>query len=692
MGDLTPNRILAAASILVPVSSFLIAEWSVVRTATGTDRPYAIRFTGSVAWVELAAFALLAALLSAAIRPEGSGRLRRLLPAIATATATALAALYMLSNGFPPYLKLASTSPEKTAAIAAAAALVAGLVRLASTRGAPGVAATLLGPMLLAPALVATYEAERGHGVPPSSARGLVLLLLGAGTVWIAAASSNRLSGNRKDLVAGLAAAGVLAGALATASLGVVLGRTPFPSLPPKPDAPPDVLILLVDTVRADAWPASWPAALPTPAAARMVATGRRYTEVFSTSCWTAPAHASIFTGLDSDVHGTGWESSALDRRFRTLAERFRDAGYRTGGFSSNAWITPELGYDRGFDRFENAAVERKPRRPWPLHLFPRWFGRFDASLLYEDKGGMSVASETLRFLGEEPTRPAFVFANLLESHLPYRPPERWMRRLEAPGWNRNDLDRVDLTPFRDLQPGGARTPREIDGLRRLYSAAVAYDDDLVGRILGGLEAAGRLDRTIVAVVSDHGENVGEHLALDHQLGLWDSLLRVPLVIRFPATLPPGEAEPRMASLSDLPGALLHLAGIESDLPPGPLIAPPGRDRVFFYYDRPGHILDLLRNVYHVDPAPYDRTLHGVRTADRKWIEGSDGRHEAYDLVADPGETRNLFDGRGVPAGFEALAEALASRRGDGEAAGTKRAPKLSDETLERLRSLGYVR
>ena len=81
----------------------------------------------------------------------------------------------------------------------------------------------------------------------------------------------------------------------------------------------------------------------------------------------------------------------------------------------------------------------------------------------------------------------------------------------------------------------GARTPREIDGLRRLYAAEVAYDDDLVGRVVASLEASGRLDRTIVVVVSDHGENVGEHLALDHQLGLWDSLVRVPLVIRYPA-------------------------------------------------------------------------------------------------------------------------------------------------------------
>lgn len=687
MGDLTRRRLEAAAAVLGPAASFLVAEWSSVRTATGTDRPYALHLTGVVALLELAALGLLAIVL-AAVAPRAG----RLLPAAAAATAVTLATLFMLSNGFPPHLRLATTGPSTILAIAAAAGAAAALLRAVTTRPDPGAASILLGPLLLAPALMAAYDAERARGVPPSSVRGLALLALAGGIAWGVAALLGRLTGPRKNAVAGLAAVGAFGGALGTAIFGVVMGHGPFPAPAPKAGAEPDVLLIVVDTVREDAWPASWPTALPTPAAARLAAEGVRFTEVFSTSCWTAPAHASIFTGLDADLHGTGWQASALDPRFRTLAERFRDAGYRTAGFSANAWITPELGYDRGFDRFDNAAIERKPRRPWPIRLLPRLAERFETTQLYEDKGGLSVASEALRYLGAASSKPAFVFVNLLESHLPYAPPERWLRRAVAPGWSRDELRAVDLAPFRDLQPGGARTPREVDGLRRLYAASVAYDDALVGRIVDALAAAGRLDRTVIAVVSDHGENVGEHLALDHQLGLWDTLVRVPLVLRYPAALAAGSIETRMASLSDLPGALLHLAGVASDLPPGPLLVPPGRDAVFHYYDRPGHILDQLRNVYRVDTTPYDRTLLGVRTADRKWIEGSDGRHEAYDLAADPGETRNLFDGGGIPPGFEPLAERLAARRAATGSVGDRPAPKLSDETLERLRSLGYVR
>lgn len=685
-------RSLAALSVLAPTAAYVVAAWVSVQMATGTDRLYAMRFTGWVALAQLLTSGLVAAALAAATRRDGRGPVPRLLPAIAASTATALPALFMVTNGFPPQLKVGAAGPLRMAAIALGAAAVVGLARLAATRGTPGAASTLLGPVLLAPALVATYEVERAHFVRPGSPLGLSFLLATLVVVALVAVLVARTKGTGKDTFARVVGGLLVAGALATLVPSIAVGRSPFPSLPPRAAGPPDVLLVVVDTVRLDAWPAGANAPLPTPTAARLAAEGRRFSEVFSTSCWTTPAHASLFTALDADEHLTGWESYALDSKVGTIAERFREAGYRTGGFSANSWITAELHFDRGFETFENAAIERKPRRPWPVRIFPGLFDALDVTLLYEDKGGMSVASEALGFLGEDPSKPAFVFVNLLESHLPYKPPRRWLERLAAPGWSVDDLEAVDLAPYRDLQPGGRRTAREVDGLRRLYAAEVAYDDDLLGRIVAALEASGRLDRTIVAVVADHGENVGEHLTLDHQLGLWDSLVRVPLVIRYPTAMEPGSVETRMASLSDVPGALLHLAGVASNLPPGPLIAPPGRDAVFFYYDRPEHILKQLRDVYHVDPAPYDRRLLGVRTADKKWIEASDGRNEAYDLAADSGETHNLFDGRGVPAGFEPLAEELNERRarlGSREAAPQQ---QLSDETLERLRSLGYVR
>ena len=327
------------------------------------------------------------------------------------------------------------------------------------------------------------------------------------------------------------------------------------------------------------------------------------------------------------------------------------------------------------------------------MRFLLEWFASGGAAGLYEDKGGMAVVSDALRFLGENPDKPAFAFVNVLEAHLPYRPPARWLTRVVSPEWSLDDLQRVEMSRFRALRPGGERTAREIEGLRRLYAAAVAHDDELVGRIVGALERAGRLDRTIIAIVGDHGDNLGEHRLLDHQLGLWDTLVRVPMILRFPPRLAAGVRHDAFVSLADVAPALRTLAGFEAG-PPGALLSDtPGREFVWFRYDRPGSVLDMLRENYDLDPLPWDRGLLGVRRGQRKWIDASDGRHEAYDLASDPGEDHNLFvPGQGVPSGFEPLAEALTARRRDVQPATRSGRPRTpGDDMTRRLRSLGYL-
>lgn len=512
----------------------------------------------------------------------------------------------------------------------------------------------------------------------------------------IAVALLRRSSDPNAPLLARLAWIGAGAAALAVAAAGLVLRFEP-PTPTARAGGKPDVLLIVLDTVRADAAPAPDGAPLPTPALARLAREGTRFTNAFSTSCWTLTAHASIFTGLTAREHGTGWQDPYLPADFPTVAERFARSGYRTAGFSANVWVSPEFGLDRGFDRFTTLSAADRPPAPWALRLVPSLFASLDAALPFDDKGGSSLASAALRFLAARDDRPAFVFLNLLEAHMPYAPPERWLRRIAGRSWSRRELLDVSQSPLQGLLPGTVPGARQIEGLRALYGAEVAYDDEILGRILEALRASGRLDGTIVAVLSDHGENLGDHPPLDHQLGLWDSLIHVPLIFRAPARLPAGTARDELVSLADIPAALEDLAGIGAQGRRDPIDGLEPRIAVDFSYDRPGEVLDRIRAQLGIDPAPWDRRLDGIRSRATKWIVGSDGTAYAFDLTRDPGETSNLAGAAThgsapvlPPSGFESLSSLLAQEN----AATPLREPRkrtMSDDARRQLRSLGYV-
>jgi arylsulfatase A-like enzyme len=477
-----------------------------------------------------------------------------------------------------------------------------------------------------------------------------------------------------------------------TGITAILLGRSALPALPTRTEGPPDILLMVLDTTRADFAPAGPDAPVPTPNLSRMAAEGVRFTRAFSTSCWTLPAHGSLFTGLVPSEHGATWSSERLPDGVTTLAEQLRAAGRRTGAFSANPWITPEFGFDRGFERFFVGDADRHPMKPGLVGSLPALFAPLGAATLFEDAGGLVVASEALTFLGSD-DGPAFVFLNFMEPHLPYIPPNRFLVASPDSEWNRRSLGAVDQDLLRDLRPGGERSRREIDGLRRLYAGEVAYVDWLLGRILGRLEDSNRLDDTIVVVTSDHGENLGQHPPLDHQLGLFDTLVHVPLLIRYSPAFPAGSIRDDLVSLVDIPPALLSLATDEGHGRGGPLLEGRARRVIFIEYDRPAYILERIRDRLAIDPEPWDRTLRGVRTSELKWIEASDGRHEAYDLRADPGEQRNLVEERGtVPEAVSPLAgilDEVSSRwvpRAESEPP-----PPISEEMAERLRSLGYL-
>jgi arylsulfatase A-like enzyme len=683
-----PHLALALA-LLAPASALVLIEIALAATAGPVDRPYALRLAAQVGAAEL----VLAAV--AALGIASLGHLRPVATAAPLGMGAALATLLALGRGLPPRVPPGSVPWPAALALALAAALAALLAFAALRRfGSPPRPPRALEPVAPVLAVGAALLACAALGLAPGSKGGLTVAAAAAATVLGACLALPRwgprfMPTPRAPRAPRAVQVAMPASAMLAVAVAWGAGRSVGPALGPRGPGPPDVLLVVLDTTRADHAPA--PAGATgrgTPALSRLAAEGARFTHAFAPSCWTVPGHATLFTGLPPWAHGSGWASPYLSPKHATLAQRFSRAGWRTAGLSANPWISPEFGYDRGFEHFAFGAGSERPGMPAALALSPALARRMEAAPLSEDKSGLTLVSEALRYLGREDPRPAFVFLNLLEPHLPYDPPRGWMDDPAARA--------VDQRALADLKPGRRRAGRELDALRRLYAAEVAYADQLLGLVVERLRAAGRLDRTVVLVTADHGENLGQHPPLDHQLGLWDTLVRVPLLVRYPPAVPRGRVSDDLVTLADVGDALLVLAGAEARGPsPGSaLLRGPGHEAVLLEYDRPTPMLDRIRARVRIDPAPWDRGLRAIRTRDAKWVEGTDGLRLAFDLGADPGEGRDLVAAQGgVPRGFEPLKERLAALAlpppGEG---GAPLPTGLSPEAAEALRSLGYIR
>jgi len=686
-----PRFAIASAAVVMPVAMVGAIElWATIGSAT-VGRSYVARFAGSSLLIQFGVALLVGLALAWWTTRRDKAAAQHDAIAVASGLATGLSTLFVLVNGAPPLIPEGRPGSSGILAIAVGATLVAGAVRRFLPCRHALVAIAVEAP-LIAAAISGAYLVLSRVTDSPTSKRALLVWLVAALACLLAGALVQRRSSAWPERVVARILIVVPLMVAVTGITAIVLGRSALPALPDRTTGPPDILLVVLDTTRADFVPAGPDAPVPTPNLSRLAAEGVRFTRAFSTSCWTLPAHGSLFTGLVPSEHGATWSSERLPDGVTTLAEQLRAAGRRTGAFSANPWITPEFGFDQGFEHFFVGDADRHPMKPGLVSSFPALFSALGAATLYEDAGGLVVASEALSFLGSA-DGPAFVFLNLMEPHLPYIPLDRFLAASPDGEWTRRSLDAIDQDWLGDLAPGGGRSRREIDGLRRLYAGEVAYVDWLLGRILGRLEDSNRLDETIVVVTSDHGENLGQHPPLDHQLGLFDTLVHIPLLVRYPPAFPAGSIRADLISLVDIPPALLSLATGEPDPPGGPLLDGPARRAVFIEYDRPTHILERIRDRLGIDPAPWDRTLRGVRTSELKWIEASDGRHEAYDLRVDSDEQRNLVDEQGtVPEAVLPLAgilDEVSSRwvpRAESEPP-----PPISEETAERLRSLGYL-
>jgi arylsulfatase A-like enzyme len=423
------------------------------------------------------------------------------------------------------------------------------------------------------------------------------------------------------------------------------------------------VLLIIWDTVRAASLSLYGYGRETTPTLQRLAGQSIVYDRAFSTTSWTTPSHASIFTGLYPPDLSADWKTS-LNRTPATLAETLSALGYRTAGFTANTYATGrESGLSRGFSRYQDFLVfsagefVRSTALVRSLVNRERWRHRLGIGHPLGHKNAAIVERQFLNWLGRDPERPFFAFLNLFDAHAPYLPP--------APFDSRFGPKLPDRNP--QMTTGRKFTARELQAEIDAYDGAIAELDDRLGTLLAELDRRGVLDNTLVIITSDHGEEFGEHHLFTHGNSLYDRSLHVPLLISMPRRLPEGRRVEPFVSLRDIPATVLDILDPET-VPPMP-----GSSLLRFLAseaaDDDGVGLDgtadtILATLTRAKGNPPDYpvsqgNLKAVIADPLKLIANDHGTVELYDLRADPAESRNLAQDPGKAADRMRLASVL---------------------------------
>lgn len=297
----------------------------------------------------------------------------------------------------------------------------------------------------------------------------------------------------------------------------------------------PNVLLVVVDSLRGDRVGALGGRGELTPNLDRLSLDMVGYKHAWSTSCWTLPAVASILTSTHSTQHQAWLHDSRLGRGVTTIAEAYREAGYRTAAFTGGGFVGPVFGVDRGFHRFDGRG------------------------------GGIDVVLDRAReFLDDAEGGPWFLFLHTYEVHSPYEPPEEAAESVRRSYPNALRDRRPEPQPFvADALDGEAITQKQFQALSELYDAEVAYTDAALGRFFDDLKAGGLYDDAAICITSDHGEEFGEHNLVGHGDALYVESVHVPLFFKLPGNERGGVRREEPASTLDVAPTLMQISELE---------------------------------------------------------------------------------------------------------------------------------
>ena len=410
------------------------------------------------------------------------------------------------------------------------------------------------------------------------------------------------------------------------------------------PSAPPNILFVIIDTLRADHLSCYGYERTTTPNIDNLARQGVLFESAISTSSYTAPSHASLLTGRYPHEHGVQWitRRPVLDGRYLTLPEALQARGYRTAAFSANRfWFTREQGFGQGFSRFEDTF-----RSPVQMAMRTVYGQQIEDNIIKrvaEDYPWRTLASginrSALHWIKQDSSRPFFAFLNYFDVHDPYFPPGSYRGKYSArenPGGIVNSYQNrfnPEMTP--------QQVQEEIDA----YDGAISYVDDHLARLLTQIRDLGAGDNLLVIITSDHGEAFGEHGTFLHPNSVYREEVHVPLVLWQPGRMPVEARVSQPVSIAALPATVMELIGQGGqDVFPQPSLVR-FWDSSTLPSDPYFPIAEMEHWPWMFASAPSSQgAMRSLVTPEYHYIEHDTLGDELYDWRHDPRELHNLAD------------------------------------------------
>jgi len=387
-------------------------------------------------------------------------------------------------------------------------------------------------------------------------------------------------------------------------------------------DSRPNLILILVDTLRSDHLHAYGYPRETSPSLDALAGRGVLFEQAISAAPWTLPSAMSLLTGRLPSSHRVENDGMKLAPEIPILAEILKGAGYSTSAVVSHIYVDSPFGFQRGFDRFDDFGLSKGYR--FEAGLEPR-----------AEQVTDHVLAEVRRM---EKGRPFFLLAHYFDPHWNYDPPAPYDKRFTGAYSGQVTGSYSSFSEY--IMPGKILPPAELQHLRDLYDGEIAYTDAQIGRLLETLERQGVARRSVVVLVSDHGEEFKEHGSLGHGRDLYDEVTRVPLMVadlRKPA--PARRIKEEVRSIDVFP----TLCALAEVLPPRGV---QGVSLIPFLSGEGGEGRSAISETIR-----FDAYRKSYREPNAKLIVGLESNsRELYDLTSDPGEQTNLWERRGQEA------------------------------------------
>jgi len=425
----------------------------------------------------------------------------------------------------------------------------------------------------------------------------------------------------------------------------------------------PNILLISVDTLRADHVRAYGYSRDTTPWMDYFAGNAFRFTNLVSASSWTIPAHMSMLTGLYPSVHQTIHFTLKLDDKITTLAQVLKKNGYYTAGFASNFMLESRYGFGKGFDYYDDFTVTRATENEKVE------FAR-TAPLLNKVVLGWLKTNYRKRF---------FLFVHYFDPHYAYNPPPPY-DTLFDPGYK----GKVDGCHIETLKPNIAR--KDLKHVVSLYDGEIRYTDGYIGALLKELETLGINEKTLIILTSDHGEEFFEHGGTRHGETLYNEAIRVPLIIKLPGSHKPAVINTLASDVDLMPTICDYVKATPPQGMQGKSLLPAMNGTA--EEERPYVFSEVTIDLF--------KTTEAIVSRDYKFIcHLNTGTRELYNLANDPGEKRNLIkveQGKAVELERELMKFVVSSGNLASVLRSTGNNTVVHDEeTKKKLKSLGYM-